>query len=239
MKAMIFAAGLGTRLGEITKQVPKALVDINGKSVLSIAVEKLTAAGFDDIIVNIHHHPEAMVAEIEKLRTNGFNITISDETAELLDTGGGLYKARNFFDQTPFLVYNADVFSDIDLKALYKAHIESGSLATLAVRHRQGNRMFIVDAKGRLRGWCNNSTKEEILTVESRKGLEQIAFTGIHVISPSILDLMSEGIYSMTSLYLMLAGRHFINTWLYDDGYWFDCGTPANLEKIRKFLAKG
>jgi NDP-sugar pyrophosphorylase family protein len=236
MKAMIFAAGLGTRLGELTKQIPKALVDINGKSALRIAVEKLTKEGFDDIIVNVHHHPDAMQSAIHNLKSDGFKISVSDEVSELLDTGGGLFKARHFFDNEPFLVYNVDIFSDIDLKALYDAHLASGAVATLAVRHRKGNRMLIIDKKGRLMGWCNNATKEEILTVENKKGLEQIAFTGIHVISPAIFDLMQEGVYSMTSLYLMLAGSHLINTFLYDDGYWFDCGTPANLEKIRKQL---
>jgi len=237
MKAMIFAAGLGTRLGDITKNTPKALVDINGRSALRITAEKLVAAGFRDIIVNIHHHPEAMREEIGKLNSEGFNITISDETKELLDTGGGLYKAREFFDDGPFLVHNADIFSDFDLNSLYSFHIESKALATLAVRHRQGNRMLIIDKGGRLRGWCNNQTKEEIFTVESKKGLEQIAFTGIHVLSPDIFKYMSEGVYSMTSLYIMLAGRQVINTMTFDGGYWFDCGTPASLEAIRKHLA--
>lgn len=238
MKAMIFAAGLGTRLGDITKNTPKALVDINGKSALRITAEKLTAAGFSDIIVNIHHHPEAMREEIGRLNSEGLHITISDETGELLDTGGGLYKASEFFDDGPFIVHNADIFSDFDIKSLYTSHLESKALATLAVRHRQGNRMLIIDGNGRLRGWCNNQTREEILTVESKKGLGQIAFTGIHVISPDIFGYMTEGIYSMTSLYLMLAGKQVINTMTFDDGYWFDCGTPASLEKIRKHLAE-
>jgi N-acetyl-alpha-D-muramate 1-phosphate uridylyltransferase len=238
MKAMIFAAGLGTRLGNLTKEVPKALVDINGKSALRIAVEKITKSGFDDIIVNLHHHPDIMKEEIEKIRKDGYRITISDESEELLDTGGGLFKARDFFDDKPFLVYNVDIFTDLNLRLLYDYHLDSGSIATLAVRHRTGNRMLLVDAKGRMRGWCNNQVKEEISTVENRKGLEEIAFSGIHVISPAIFELMQEGIYSMISLYLMLAGSKYINTWLYDEGYWFDCGTPANLEKIRKHLAK-
>jgi N-acetyl-alpha-D-muramate 1-phosphate uridylyltransferase len=238
MKAMIFAAGLGTRLGEITNQLPKALIDINGKSALRVAVEKITVAGFDDIIVNIHHHPALMKEEIGKLRNDSYKITISDETNELLDTGGGLYKARDFFSTEPFLVYNVDIFTDLDLKKLYESHIDSASVATLAVRHRTGNRMLLIDRQGRMRGWYNNATKEEISTVENRKGLQEVAFTGIHVISPAIFTLMQEGVYSMTSLYLMIAGSQHINTWLYDEGYWFDCGTPANLEKIRKHLTK-
>jgi len=238
MKAMIFAAGLGKRLGELTNALPKALVDINGKSALRIAVEKLAGSGFEDIIVNIHHHPDMMKEEIEKLRRDGYRITISDESEELLDTGGGLYKARDFFDDKPFLVYNVDIFTDLDLRAFYDYHLGSEAIATLAVRHRPGNRMLLVDGKGRMRGWYNNAAKEEISTVENRKGLEEIAFTGIHIVSPAIFELMQEGIYSMISLYLMLAGSRHINTWLYDEGYWFDCGTPVNLEKIRKHLAK-
>ena len=238
MKAMIFAAGLGTRLGELSRERPKALVDVNGKTALRLAAEKLAAAGFDDLLVNIHHHPALMKEEIEKLCGDGFRITISDETAELLDTGGGLLNARGFFDREPFLCYNVDIFTDLDIRDLYKRHLDSGALATLAVRHRPGNRFFLVDRTGRIRGWRNVATKEEIITVSSSKGLEEIAFSGIHVLSPEILDMMPEGIYTMTSLYLMLAGKNRIMAHLHDEGYWFDCGTPQNLEKIRKHLAK-
>ncbi len=237
MKAMIFAAGLGTRLGELSIERPKALVDINGKSALRQAVERLAVAGFDDLIVNIHHHPVLMKEEIERLRGDGFRITISDETAELLDTGGGLLNARSFFDREPFLCYNVDIFTDLDIRDLYLRHLASGALATLAVRHRPGNRFFLVDKTGRIRGWRNIATKEEIISVNSSKGLEQIAFSGIHVLSPEILDMMPEGIYTMTSIYLLLAGRNMIMAYLHDEGYWFDCGTPQNLEKIRKYLA--
>ena len=237
MKAMIFAAGLGTRLGEMSRERPKALVDVNGKTALRMAAEKLAAAGFDDLLVNIHHHPALMREEIERLRTDGFRITISDETAELLDTGGGLLNARSFFVPEPFICYNVDIFTDLDIRDLYQRHLASGALATLAVRHRPGNRFFLVDKSGRIRGWRNIATKEEIISVNSSKGLEEIAFSGIHVLSPEILDMMPEGIYTMTSIYLMLAGRNMIMAYLHDDGYWFDCGTPQNLEKIRKHLA--
>ena len=237
MKAMIFAAGLGTRLGDISREIPKALVDINGRSALRIAVENLKAAGFDDLLVNIHHHPSLMREELDRIRSDGFNITVSDESDELLDTGGGLLRAQGFFNDGPFVCYNVDIFTDLDLRALYDYNIASGALATLAVRHRQGNRFLLVDQSGRVRGWCNNATKEEILTVDSRKLLEEIAFSGIQVVSPAIFGMMSQGIYSMTSLYLMLAGKNIINSFIHDEGYWFDCGTPKNLEKIRSFLS--
>ncbi len=236
MKAMIFAAGLGTRLGDLTRDRPKALVDVNGRSALRLAVEKLADAGFDDLIVNIHHHPALMREEIERLRSDGFRITISDETALLLDTGGGLFNARSFFGEVPFICYNVDIFTDLDISDLYQKHLDSGALATLAVRHRPGNRFFLVERSGRIRGWRNVASKEEIITVNSSKGLEEIAFSGIHVLSPEILEMMPEGIYTMTSVYLLLAGRHRIMTYLHDQGYWFDCGTPQNLKKIRKQL---
>ena len=238
MKAMIFAAGLGTRLGEISREKPKALVDVNGKTALRLAAEKLAAAGFDDLIVNIHHHPALMKEEIEKLRSDGHRITVSDETAELLDTGGGLVNARHFFSSEPFVCYNVDIFTDLDISDLYNKHLASGAMATLAVRHRPGNRFYLVDKSGRIRGWRNIATKEEIITVNSSKGLEEIAFSGIHVLSPEIFDHMPAGIYTMTSIYLLLAGKHRIMTYLHDDGYWFDCGTPQNLEKIRQHLNK-
>lgn len=238
MKAMIFAAGLGTRLGEMTRTTPKALADINGRTMLELTAEKLAGAGFDDLIVNIHHHPEQMLVEIEKLRHKGFKITVSDERDELLDTAGGLYRARHFFGDESFLAHNVDEFTDLDLAGMYSQHTASGAVATLAVRHRPGNRMLLVDAAGRLRGWRNNATKEEILTVDSNRKLGEVGFSGIQVLSPSIFDLMQEGVYSLTSLYLMLAGNHKIMTCLHDYGYWFDCGTPQNLEKIRKHLGK-
>ena len=238
MKAMIFAAGLGTRLGEMTRTRPKALADINGRTMLELTAEKLVRAGFDDLIVNIHHHPEQMLQEIERLRQQGYRITVSDESDGLLDTAGGLYRVRNFFGAEPFLAHNVDEFTDLDLSAIYRQHVESGALATLAVRHRPGNRQLLVDDAGRLRGWRNNATKEEIITVESNRKLEEVGFSGIQVLSPAIFELMQEGIYSLTSLYLMLAGKHLIMTCLHDYGYWFDCGTPQNLEKIRAHLGK-
>jgi NDP-sugar pyrophosphorylase family protein len=145
MKAMILAAGKGTRLGKITASVPKALVDIGGKSVLQLAVEKCTLSGFDDIIINVHHFAGLVEDEVERLRNMGYKISVSDEREMLLETGGGLFKARDFFDKTPFLVYNADIISDLNLSALYNFHIKKKGLATLAVRVRAGNRFYLID----------------------------------------------------------------------------------------------
>lgn len=237
MKAMIFAAGLGTRLGELSRNRPKALADINGRSMLHLTAEKVVKAGFDDLIVNIHHHPAMMMEEIEKLRSLGFNITVSDESEELLDTGGGLMKARKFFSGEPFLCHNVDEFTDLDLGKMYSEHLRTGALATLATRHRPGSRFLLVDRNGRMRGWRNIATKEEIITAGSSRGLNEVGFSGIQILSPEIFSKMPEGIYSLTSLYLTLARDNLIMTFMHDEGYWFDCGTPENLEKVRRFLA--
>jgi MurNAc alpha-1-phosphate uridylyltransferase len=236
MKAMILAAGMGTRLGKITESIPKALVDINGKSVLQIAVEKCSNSGFDDIIINVHHFADLVEIEIELLRKKGYKITISDERNLLLDTGGGLYKAKNFFDKNPFLLYNADIITDLDLSVLYEFHRKCKGLATLAVRNRKGNRYFLVNNEGRLSGWCNKATGEKIITDRIPGEMTEIAFSGIHIIDPVIFDYMSEGIFTMTSLYLQLASKHNIFTYRHDEGYWCDIGTPENLGFVRNML---
>ena len=239
MKAMIMAAGMGTRLGRITESIPKALVDINGKSALHIAVETCARFGFDDIIVNIHHFADLIEEEADNLTRLGYRISISDERKMLLETGGGLFKAKDFFDTSPFLLYNADILTDLDIGALYRFHLQKNGLATLAVRNRIGNRYFLVNDDGILSGWCNNATGERIITRNAEKELTEIAFSGLHIINPEIFNYMNEGIYTMTSLYLNLAHLHKIYTFGCDDGYWFDIGTPGNLDEARKTLNAG
>ena len=239
MKAMIMAAGMGKRLGRITESIPKALVDINGKSALHIAVETCARFGFDDIIVNIHHFAVLIEKEADNLTRLGYRISISDERKMLLETGGGLFKAKDFFDTSPFLLYNADILTDLDIGALYRFHLQKNGLATLAVRNRIGNRYFLVNDDGILSGWCNNATGERIITRNAEKELTEIAFSGLHIINPEIFNYMNEGIYTMTSLYLNLAHLHKIYTFRCDDGYWFDIGTPGNLDEARKTLNAG
>jgi MurNAc alpha-1-phosphate uridylyltransferase len=236
MKAMILAAGKGTRLGEITAEMPKVLVDINGKSLLRLAVEKCSASGFDDIIVNVHHFADRVEAEVIALRNKGFNIAVSDERELLLETGGGLYKARGFFNKDPFLLYNADTVTDLDLNALYRYHIKMKGLATLAVRNRTGNRYFLVNREGMLKGWCNKTTGERIIAGDETEAFYEIAFSGMHIIEPGIFRYMNEGVYTMTALYLQLASSHNIFTYRDDSGYWVNVGTPENLEAARNLL---
>jgi len=236
MKAMIFAAGLGKRLGKITENIPKALVDINGKSALQMAVEKCSAHGFNDIMINVHHFADMVEDEVRKLNKMGFTISVSDERNKLLENGGGLYKARDFFDKTPFLLYNVDIISDLDLSALYRLHIDKKGLATLAVRHRPGNRFVLIDKEGQMRGWRNISTGEQILAGAGEEGLSEIAFSSMHIVEPEIFKYMNEGVYSMIALYLKLAEEHNIYTLKHDEGYWVDVGTPESLEYVRKLL---
>lgn len=235
---MIFAAGLGKRLGKITETIPKALVDINGKTALQIAVEKCNSHGFNDIIINVHHFAEMVEDEVKRLNGLGYRISVSDERGGLLETGGGLYKARDFFDNNPFLIYNVDIISDLDLSALHTYHLKNKGLATLAVRHRPGNRFYLIDESGLVRGWRNNATGDKILATSISDGLSEIAFSGMHVVEPQIFKFMNEGVYSMTTLYLKLASDHSIYTFLDDSGYWGDIGTPESLEYARKLLIK-
>jgi len=236
MKAMIFAAGMGKRLGKITESIPKALVDINGKTVLQRAVEKCSSSGFNDIIINVHHFADQVEEEVEKLNRAGFRISISDERDKLLENGGGLYKARDFFNNEPFLLYNVDIISDFDLSVLYRLHLEKKGLATLAVRHRTGKRFLLVDNEGQMRGWRNIFTGEQIPADINTKGLTEIAFSSMHIVEPEIFNYMHEGIYSMITLYLNLLPGHNIYTLKHDEGYWVDVGTPESLDYVRKLL---
>jgi NDP-sugar pyrophosphorylase family protein len=238
MKAMIMAAGKGARLGKITETIPKVLVDINGKSLLQMAVETCTRYGFDDIIVNVHYMADMVEKEISRLNGLGFRITVSDERELLLENGGGLYKARGFFNNEPFLVFNADIVTDLDLSSLYRYHLKKNGLATLAVRNREGNRFLMVNSDGIVKGWCNKATGEKILAVNGNAELLEIGFSSIQIIDPEIFKFMRDGIYTVVSLYLELASSHRIYTYRCDDGYWFNVGTPEELEKVREFLNK-
>ena len=238
MKAMIFAAGLGKRLGSITESLPKALVDVNGKTVLQRAVEKCSFYGFDDIIINVHHFADMVEDEVKRLNKMGFRISVSDERKMLLENGGGLFKAREFFDSNPFLLYNVDIISDLDLNNLFRLHLEKKGLATLAVRHRPGKRFLLIDNEGQLRGWRNISTGQQILAGVEDTGLSELAFSSMHIVEPEIFNYMHEGIYSMIDLYLKLASGHRIYTLKHDEGYWIDVGTPESLDLVRNLLKK-
>jgi len=233
---MIFAAGLGKRLGKITETMPKALVKIGGKSALHRVVEYITSFGFDDIIVNIHHFADLVEDEVKLLNGLGYHVSISDERELLLENGGGLYKAREFFNDDPFLLYCVDIVTDLNLKSMLDYYNTLQCLAVVAVRDRPGKRFLLTDRSGRLRGWCNTETNERIVTGESDEELSMIANSSVHIVSPEIFDFMHDGIYSMVKLYLDLAADSKIWTYRHDDGYWIDIGTPESLEKARRLF---
>lgn len=223
--AMIFAAGLGTRLYPLTADRPKALVEIAGKPLLQHAIEKLVSEGFHDIVVNVHHYAEKMK---DFLQTHHFDahISISDESALLLDTAGGLKFAEPFFsDSDHILLYNVDILSDISLQRLCEWHIQSGTLATLAVRERPTSRYFLFDeATLQLCGWQNVSSGERVLSRPTDH--EKLwAFSGIHVVSRTILDFIPpHEKLSMTPLYLQLAREHTLLGYLHQSDSWRDVG---------------
>lgn len=226
MKAMILAAGLGTRLKPLTDTLPKALVVVEGKTLLEHAVEHLVRHGFDDLIVNVHHFGDLIRDFIAERNQFGVRITFSDETGELLDTGGGLKKAAWFFnDGNPFILRNADILSDLDLTTLMKAHSESDALATLAVRQRTTSRYLLFDEENLLRGWLNESTGERKIVGGDGENLRKLAFSGIQAIDPALPGLISEtGKFSLTPMYLRLAAHHRICGFEENASRWEDAG---------------
>jgi len=237
MKAMILAAGMGTRLGDICKDTPKVLLDINGMTVLERILMKLSGHGFNDIIINVHHLAARIIDAVNELQDRiDVKISISDETDELLETGGGLYRVKDFFGNKPFLVYNGDILTDLDLGKMFDYHMRTKALATIAVRHREGNRAFLVDDNDIIRGWTNRESGVDIITIEQEMNLSEIPSMAISVYDPGIFDYMEEGKYTMTSIVLKATATGRVIAFRYDRGYWVDIGTPEQLEKARKLL---
>ena len=242
-RAMILAAGLGRRLKPWTDNHPKALAMVNGKSLLQRNVEWLVRNGITDIIVNVHHFADQVTDAIAASQGWGANISISDETSALLETGGGLLHAAGFFMGGPFLLLNVDILSDLDLVAMMRAHLQWNPLATLAVTKRRSSRFFLFRENGNLCGWRNASTKEELgpvldLGPESRINLKALAFSGIHIIEPSLLSLISQrGKFSMVDVYLSLCERSTIKAFDHSGSKLVDVGRPESLVEAEKMFA--
>lgn len=236
MKAMVFAAGLGTRLLEETSEKPKALVEIGGKTLLQLTIEKLKKEGIDEIVVNVHHFSE-VVKKYLSTHDFGIPIYISDESEKLLDTGGGLKKAAHFFnDNSPILIYNVDILSNLNLQLVKEEHLKSGALATLVVRNRQTQRYFKFDGKQRLVGWINKKTGESKISIpEDFEKATEMAFSGIHIIQPEIFKMMpKEDRFSIVKVYLELAKTQKIKGFFDDSDLWMDVGKTTQLEEARK-----
>jgi NDP-sugar pyrophosphorylase family protein len=236
MKAMIFAAGMGTRLKPLTNSIPKALVKINNTPLIELLINKLKNNGFNEIIINVHHHAEQIIDFLWKNNNFGIRIEVSDESSQLLDTGGGLKKASWFFDDNKaFLIHNVDVLSSIDILELYNCHLRSGSLTTLAVKKRETSRYFLFDEEKRLCGWQDLKNELRTISVEYSEPLTPYAFSGIHVVNPEIFRLIKEeGGFSMTKVYLRLAKEHRIEAYDHSNSSWIDLGTVENLRIAEK-----
>ncbi len=235
MRAMILAAGLGTRLRALTDNRPKALVEIGSRTLLEITLARLRAFGISDVIVNVHHFGDMIIEYLKTHNDFGMRIAISREEV-LLDTGGGLKKAAYFFGddsssrEVPFLVHNVDVISTIDLQRMVQFHTENQALATLAVQGRETSRYLLFDNASEL---CGRRSGRDGATelVRSAEQVQPLAFCGIHVISPRFLALMSEeGAFSIITSYLRLAAQgEKILDFRADEYYWRDLGKPENL----------
>ena len=210
MKAMILAAGLGTRFKPWTDHHPKALAKVNGVSLLERNMLYLRSFGIREILVNVHHFADQIRDAIIANDGWGNNISISDETDQVLETGGGLKKAQAFFNQGSFILMNVDILTDMDLGKMISIHEETKPLATLAVTRRKSSRYFLFDRNNRLSGWRNTKTGEEKIALP-QTGLEEKAFSGIHLISPEIFPLMhQQGKFSIVDVYLDLAAEKTI-----------------------------
>ena len=240
MKAMIFAAGLGTRLYPLTETIPKALVEVNGIPLLEIVITRLRRYGFREIVINVHHLADRIVEFLQRKRDFGIDIHISYETEQLLDTGGGLrFVSRFFADGTPFLVHNVDILSDIDLQEFYDFHIRTQALATLAVTNRTSTRCLLFDQKHLLCGWKNKRTQEVKMARPSVVHPVEFAFSGIHVISPAIFSMMPEDdVFSIIDVYLHAAATENIVAFPHDHTRWIDLGKKESLPLAGKILSQ-
>ena len=234
MRAMILAAGLGTRLRPLTEDRPKALVEAAGRTLLEITLIRLRDVGVRDVIVNAHHYAGMIVEYLKASGNFGMHVEVAREEI-LLDTGGGLKNAAYFFRTTlsePFLVHNVDVISTIDLERMMKFHSERGALATLAVQRREASRYLLFDAESQLCGRQSGKSGETEV-VRSAHAVQALAFCGIHVVSPCIFTKMTEeGAFSIVAAYLRLAAQgEAIIAFEDSQAYWRDLGRPESVKQ--------
>lgn len=231
MKAMILAAGLGTRLQHLTENKPKALVEVKGKTLLERSIRTLTQAGVDDIIINVHHYAPLIIDFLKRHKFDA-SISISDESNLLLDTGGGIKNTASFFnDNNPFVIYNVDIISDINLKAMLDYHRDKKPLASLAVRQRDTQRYLLFDENMRLCGRYNAKTEEQTLVFPEKKNCRPLAFSGIHVLSPEVFNFMpDEKVFSITDFYVHIANKQTVMGYEHNEGYWMDMGKLKSIE---------
>ena len=230
MKAMVFAAGVGSRLKELTQHRPKCLMEVGGITLLEHVVTKLKGAGVTSVMINVHHLHQQVLDFVAAKHQFGISIEFSYEDT-LLDTGGGLKKVAPFFrDEAAFFIHNSDIFSNIDLNALLAHHTRSQSVATLAVMKRNSSRGLYFDSNGQLIGWTNEKDPPEVAQYS-----ELLAFSGVSIASNKIFDCMpTESAFSLIQPYLNAARRALPVTAFRVDGVdWTDIGTPESLTELQ------
>ena len=246
MRAMILAAGLGTRLKPFTDHHPKALAIVNGKSLLQRNIEYLQQYGIREVVVNVHHFADQIIDTVNQHNGWGSDITISDETDEVLETGGGLLRAANYFkEEQRWILMNADILTDLPLDKmitadeLFEAKAEGDLIATLAVTNRTSSRNFIFNTAGTLCGWKNNTTGEEKWSnpLKDKTTAVPKAFSGIHIVHQQFFDAVQlRGKFSMVDAYLQLAQHYAIHYYDHSDGILLDVGKPESLEKANSIF---
>lgn len=247
MKAIVFAAGIGSRLKPFTLHHPKALAPVNGTPALELVVERLKAAGVDELVINVHHFAE-QVRDFVAARDNfGIRVHISDESDRLLETGGALVKAAEWLkSDSPFIVHNADIVTNLDLRGMYESHLRSGADVTLLATDRKTSRYLFFDKDGdRLRGWINEKTGEVRPAgfVPDPESMNKLAFGGVHVIDPKVLDMLAEyrepgTPFSLTPFYVDECGNLRIHAYSPDPDkfVWADIGTPESLQHASELI---
>ncbi|MCX6226012.1 MAG: sugar phosphate nucleotidyltransferase [Bacteroidia bacterium] len=238
MKALILAAGTGTRLKPLTDNVPKALLSINGYTLLEIVIRRIAGAGIKSLVINVHHYSEQIVDFLRSNNNFGLDISISDESNELLDTGGAIKKASPLFQgEETILVHNVDILSNLNIRDLISYHEGKGALLTLAVKERPTSRSLIIDSSGRLCGWEYPDKKLTILTRDNRKGLKRTAYSGVCVFSAKLLDKFPEdSVFGFIPWILDLASTEKILTWDQSPAFWYEAGRTESIALASRAL---
>lgn len=228
-KAMIFAAGLGTRFKPWTDKHPKALAVVNGKSLLQRNIEYLQQYEITDVVVNVHHFAEQIEEAVQNANGWGSNITISDERNEVLETGGGLLKAKRYLQGERFLTINVDILTDVNLKAFISFHQQQNADISLGVTDRKTSRYLLFNDYNRLCGWRNVSTGQERIAIET-KAFIQKAYSGLAIFEPTILDAITQtGKFSLIDVYLSLAPQFKIAGYDHSQSKVLDVGKPESV----------
>ena len=240
MKAFILAAGMGTRLGSLTADKPKALVEVNGKSMLENLVLQLKLQGIQQFLINVHHFSDKIIQHVEAKNNFGVDITFSDESQELLDTGGAIRKAAVFFKgNESILVHNVDVASGINFEDLESYHKKNNALATLCVRKRESSRALLFDEKMQLSGWANWAKDNYKWVSKSMTTFDSFAYSGIYLVQPDFAKkLPFTARFSIIDAWLKMAKTEKIIAFEDKSAYWFDLGTKKKIEAAERYLSK-